>query len=85
MSGVQHRHSEYVDGCFRCEIGRDEVQQECLECSAPADSIGGHEMVGVDYDGTDALFWLDLIQCAAGHRYELVNEDRTVKLKEPWS
>ena len=53
---------------------------ECLECSAPADSIGGHELMGVDYDGREALFWLDMIQCAAGHRYELVNDERTVKL-----
>ena len=60
------------------------MTHDCLDCGAPADSIGGHEQTGVDFDGTDALFWLDMIQCAAGHRYELVNEDRTVKLKEPW-
>ena len=53
---------------------------ECLDCGAPAEVTGGHEMVGVDFDGTDALFWLAMVQCAAGHRYELVDEERTVKL-----
>lgn len=53
---------------------------ECLECGAPAEVIGGHEMDGVDFDGRDAVFWFDLIQCAAGHRYELVNDEWTVKL-----
>lgn len=23
---VPHDHREYVDGCFRCELGRDEVE-----------------------------------------------------------
>ena len=42
-------------------------------------------MAGVDFDGRDALFWLDLIQCAAGHRYELVDDNRTVYLqRELW-
>jgi hypothetical protein len=42
-------------------------------------------MEGVDYDGRDAVFWLDMIQCAAGHRYELVDDARTVYLqKELW-
>lgn len=53
---------------------------DCLECGAPAEDVGGHEAVGVDFDGSDALFWLAAIQCAAGHRYELVDEDRTVRL-----
>lgn len=53
---------------------------ECLECGAPAEVIGGHGATGVDFDGSDAFFWLDAIQCAAGHRYELVNDERTVKL-----
>jgi hypothetical protein len=61
------------------------MTHDCLDCGAPADSVGGHEMVGVDYDGRDALFWLDMIQCAAGHRYELVDDTRTVYLqRELW-
>jgi hypothetical protein len=61
------------------------MMTECLECSAPAEPIGGHEAVGVDYDGRDALFWLDMIQCAAGHRYELVDDTRTIYLqRELW-
>lgn len=53
---------------------------ECLECGAPAEfTDGGHEMAGVDFDGRDALFWMDMVLCAAGHRYHLVNEERTVK------
>jgi len=60
------------------------VTQECLECGAPADSVGGHEAVGVDFDGRDALFWMDLVQCAAGHRYELIDNDRTVYLERIW-
>ena len=53
---------------------------ECLECGAPASVVGGHEATGVDFDGTDAFFWVDMIQCAAGCRYELVNDERTVRL-----
>ena len=61
------------------------MMTECLDCGAPAESIGGHEQAGVDFDGRDALFWLDLIQCAAGHRYELVDDTRTVYLqRELW-
>jgi hypothetical protein len=41
-------------------------------------------MAGVDFDGRDAEFWADMIQCAAGHRYELIDNERTVYLKEPW-
>jgi hypothetical protein len=37
-------------------------------------------MNGVDFDGKEALFWVDRILCAAGHRYCLVDENRTVKL-----
>jgi len=57
---------------------------ECLDCSAPAEVVGGHEAAGVDFDGSDVLFWLAAIQCAAGHRYELVDESRTVKLQGLW-
>jgi hypothetical protein len=57
---------------------------ECLECGAPAEVDGGHMMAGVDFDGRDAEFWADMIQCAAGHRYELIDNERTVYLKEPW-
>jgi len=60
------------------------TETECLDCGAPAESIGGHEAAGVDFDGRDALFWLDMIQRAAGHRYELVDETRTIRLREPW-
>jgi len=61
------------------------MMTECLDCSAPAEVIGGHESLGVDFDGRDALFWLDMIQCAAGHRYELVDDTRTVYLqRELW-
>lgn len=52
---------------------------ECLECGAPAEIISGCRADGVDFDGKEALFWLDLIVCAAGHKYHLVNEERTVK------
>ena len=55
------------------------IDLTCLECGAPAETQGGHQMNGVDFDGTDALFWLDRILCAAGHVYELVNEEKTVK------
>jgi len=53
---------------------------ECLECGAPSERQGGHYMDGVDFDGGDAQFWVWKILCAAGHRYCLVDEDRTVKL-----
>jgi len=57
---------------------------ECLDCSAPAEVMGGHEATGVDFDGREALFWLDMIQCAAGHRYDLVDDSRTVYLERIW-
>ena len=61
---------------------------ECLECGAPAEAHGGHELAGVDYDGRDADFWVDRILCAAGHRYDLVDNTRTTyhntAIKEMW-
>jgi len=37
-------------------------------------------MEGVDFDGTDVLFWVNRILCAAGHTYCLVDEARTERL-----
>ena len=51
---------------------------ECLECGAPAETNGGHQLTGVDFDGRDALFWVDKILCAAGHHYDLVDNTKTV-------
>ena len=51
---------------------------ECMECGAPASVDGGHMLAGVDFDGRDAEFWVDRIICAAGHRYDLVDNTRTV-------
>ena len=53
---------------------------DCLECGAPAETQGGHHMEGADFDGTDVLFWVNRILCAAGHTYCLVDEARTERL-----
>ena len=52
----------------------------CLVCGVPAETLGGHEMTGVDFDGREALFWVWTIQCVMGHRYAVVDETRTVKI-----
>ena len=32
-AGVPHDHSTYVEGCFRCELSRDEVEDVgCVDC-----------------------------------------------------
>ena len=56
---------------------------ECLECGAPADTVDGHWADAVGFGtGTEATerIWMDKIVCAAGHRYHLVDESKTVKL-----
>ena len=53
---------------------------ECLECGAPAEIQESHQHDGVDFDGSDVVFWLDRILCAAGHTYCLVDESRTERL-----
>lgn len=41
MSGIPHNHAEYVEGCFRCDLSRDEVDRAC-HCGEP---------VAYGYDG----------------------------------
>lgn len=62
---------------------------ECLEpgCSAPADSVEGHWMEATGFGvgvfgglGVTERIWLDKFVCAAGHRYEVVDEPKTVTL-----
>ena len=56
---------------------------ECLECGAPADTVDGHWADAAGFGvgmGVTERIWLDKIVCAAGHRYELVDESKTVKL-----
>lgn len=28
---TEHRHSKYVEGCYRCELGRDEAHAALIE------------------------------------------------------
>lgn len=60
---------------------------ECLECGAPADTTEGHWMDAVGFGvevfgglGITERIWVDKIVCAAGHRYHLVDESKTVRL-----
>ena len=53
---------------------------DCAECGVPAEVIGSRLMSGVDYDGSDALFTIEHIRCAAGHRYIRIVEELTVQL-----
>lgn len=55
---------------------------DCVECDAPAETSGGHWADGVDFDGVPARFFLLKVLCAAGHRYCLVDEERTVRFEE---
>ena len=52
----------------------------CAECGVPAEILSGQEMKGVERDGTPALFWTWTVQCVMGHRYLLIDEERSVKL-----
>ena len=54
--------------------------RECLECGARAWWYGQCIMPGVDFDGSDAVFVMDKIECVNGHRYHLVNERKSVRL-----
>ncbi len=56
------------------------MTSDCFECGAPCEVQGGHWCDGVDFDGSDVRFWLANYLCAAGHRYHLVDEAKTVKL-----
>jgi hypothetical protein len=51
---------------------------ECEECGAPAEVTGIKTMRGVDFDGSDALFTVETVHCAAGHRYIRIVEELTV-------
>ena len=54
---------------------------ECLEpnCVQPvAKTDQGHWMSAVDFDGVDVELWADTYICAAGHRYHLIDESKTV-------
>ena len=53
---------------------------ECLECGAPADADGGHWMDAEGFGPGPERIWVDSITCAAGHRYDLVDESKTVTL-----
>ena len=45
---------------------------ECAECGLPAEVVRETPMNGVDFDGADALFIVQLVQCVAGCRYQRV-------------
>lgn len=53
---------------------------ECLICGAPADSAGGHWLVAEGFGPGTERIWIDKITCVVGHRYDLVDESKTVKL-----
>lgn len=55
---------------------------ECLECGAAASVTGQCEMAGVDFDGADAVFVMDKVECVMGCRYHVVDEERSVRLVE---
>jgi len=54
----------------------------CKICGAPAEVARTVTLSGIDFTGLDALYAQDLIQCAAGHHYNEINEDESILLKE---
>ena len=55
---------------------------ECAECGAPAEATASTLMPGIDFDGSDALFEVLKIECAAGHRYNEMVEEASLRLME---
>ncbi len=47
---------------------------ECEVCGAPASVAFASPATGVDFDGSDAVFEIQRVNCAAGHWYT-----RTIK------
>lgn len=52
---VEHDHREHVEGCFRCELGKDEVEflDDELECHC--ETIAEFMSVAPPDVGTDAF------------------------------
>lgn len=42
---------------------------DCEECGAPASVTWATIHHGVDFDGSDALFALERVDCCVGHHY----------------
>ena len=60
-----HLHAEYVDGCFRCELSRDEtIRDDTLE------AINVQLDMLADRDGSSLRY------AQLRHGYALVREDR---------
>lgn len=60
------------------EVGK-EIEDGCPECGHPAVVKDRQETVhGVDYDGSDSIFAIVRIYCAAGHAFMAIDSDRTV-------
>ena len=53
---------------------------ECQICGAPADAAGSYWLVAEGFGPGAERIWVDHITCAAGHRYDAVDESKTVKI-----
>jgi hypothetical protein len=53
--------------------------ENCEICGLPIEKVRSNLAAGVDYDGLDALFTIDTLHCAVGHRYQKVDESETIK------
>lgn len=53
--------------------------ENCVICGAPLEVTRSSILNGVDYDGSNGLFTLEHLACAAGCRYQRI-EDLTVSL-----
>ena len=40
---VQHLHREFVEGCYRCDLSRDELRDGCPECGERPEYCPGHK------------------------------------------
>ena len=57
------------------------MSEECLEPGCTHTALkyedSGHWIDAVDFSGADVQLWLDMYSCPIGHRYHLVDENKT--------
>jgi len=49
---------------------------ECAECGAPAEATSSVLLPCVDFDGEETIIEFLKIECAAGHRYNEIAEEK---------
>lgn len=54
-----HLHTKYVEGCYRCELNKDEAVDAatCLNCAGRGEVIGGYQ------PGSFVTIWTTCFAC----------------------